>query len=38
MGGLKVAAINHIHGDLNNPNSIIFGYGDELDEDYKDFP
>ena len=36
-GGLKVAAINHIHGDLNNPNSIIFGYGDELDEDYKDF-
>ena len=34
-GHLKVASINHIHGDLNNPDSIIFGYGDELDEDYK---
>lgn len=28
--------INHIHGNLNNPNSIIFGYGDELDDKYKD--
>ena len=36
-GCLKVASTNHIHGDLNNPDSIIFGYGDELDEDYKDF-
>lgn len=36
-GYLKVASTNHIHGDLNNPNSIIFGYGDELDEGYKDF-
>lgn len=28
--------INHIHGELNNEdNPIIFGYGDELDEDYK---
>jgi hypothetical protein len=26
----------HIHGELNNPkNPIIFGYGDELDDDYK---
>ena len=26
----------HIHGEINNPkNSIIFGYGDELDEDHK---
>ena len=25
----------HIHGELNNPDSIIFGYGDELDDDYK---
>ncbi|MDR1505374.1 MAG: bacteriophage abortive infection AbiH family protein [Prevotella sp.] len=26
----------HIHGELNNPkNPIIFGYGDELAEDYK---
>lgn len=36
-GYLKVTSINHIHGDLNNPDSVIFGYGDELDEDYKDF-
>ena len=36
-GYLKVASINHIHGDLNNLNSIILGYGDELDEDYRDF-
>lgn len=36
-GCLKVASTNHIHGDLNNPDSIIFGYGDELDEDYRDF-
>ena len=27
-------AINHIHGELSKPNSIIFGYGDELDENY----
>ena len=28
--------VNHIHGELNNDNNpIIFGYGDELDEDYK---
>lgn len=26
---------NHIHGRLSNPNSVIFGYGDELDENYK---
>ncbi|RMZ61337.1 hypothetical protein D1632_00105 [Chryseobacterium nematophagum] len=26
----------HIHGELNNKsNPIIFGYGDELDEDYR---
>lgn len=28
--------INHIHGELTNPDSIIFGYGDELDDGYKD--
>ena len=28
--------INHIHGTLEHPNSVIFGYGDELDRDYKD--
>lgn len=27
--------INHIHGKLAEPNSVIFGYGDELDECYK---
>lgn len=27
--------INHIHGELNKPDSIIFGYGDELDENYQ---
>ena len=31
-----VAQIINIHGTLNNPNSIIFGYGDELDENYKE--
>lgn len=25
----------HIHGELNKPNGIIFGYGDELDEKYQ---
>lgn len=28
--------INHIHGKLNNPESVIFGYGDELDDNYRD--
>ena len=28
--------VNHIHGELDNEdNPIIFGYGDELDENYK---
>ena len=31
----SVAEINHIHGELSNPESVIFGYGDELDENYK---
>lgn len=26
--------LNHIHGNLDNPRSIIFGYGDELDDAY----
>ena len=25
----------HIHGELNHPESMIFGYGDELDDNYK---
>ena len=28
--------INHIHGELSNPESVIFGYGDELDENYQE--
>lgn len=27
--------VHHIHGDLNDENSIIFGYGDDSDEMYK---
>lgn len=30
-----IFTVNQIHGDLNNPNSVIFGYGDELDNDYR---
>ena len=32
---IKIKCI-HIHGELNNPyNRLIFGYGDEIDENYK---
>ena len=31
----SIFTINHIHGELSNPDSVIFGYGDELDENYK---
>ena len=31
----SIFTINQIHGDLDNPKSVIFGYGDELDMDYK---
>ncbi|MDE5790277.1 MAG: bacteriophage abortive infection AbiH family protein [Muribaculaceae bacterium] len=31
----RVSTVNHIHGELSNLDSIIFGYGDELDDDYK---
>ena len=27
--------VNHIHGRLTKPESVIFGYGDEIDENYK---
>lgn len=27
--------VNHIHGKLEDPESVIFGYGDEIDERYK---
>ena len=26
---------NHIHGEVDHPQNVIFGYGDELDNDYK---
>ncbi|MBQ5474097.1 MAG: hypothetical protein IIT65_05220 [Lachnospiraceae bacterium] len=29
------ATANYIHGKLDDPQSVIFGYGDELDENYK---
>ena len=35
-GTAKVSTVNHIHGNLNTPSCIIFGYGDELDDDYKE--
>lgn len=31
----KDQLVCHIHGDLNDENSIIFGYGDDSDEMYK---
>lgn len=31
----SISSVNHIHGIQYKPTSIIFGYGDELDEDYK---
>lgn len=27
---------NYIHGELCKPENVVFGYGDELDKDYKD--
>jgi len=33
--GKQVFSINHIHGKLDDPQGVIFGYGDELDDDYK---
>lgn len=27
--------VNHIHGELADPNGVVFGYGDELDVNYK---
>ena len=31
----SIAEIYHIHGELSTPESVIFGYGDEMDENYK---
>ena len=30
----SIFSVNQIHGSLDNPSSIIFGYGDELDDGY----
>lgn len=35
MEGRSNITINYIHGRLDDPESVIFGYGDELDENYK---
>lgn len=32
----KTAEVNHIHGSLDAPQNMIFGYGDELDYDYNE--
>lgn len=32
--GYDTFEINHIHGSIDNVDSMIFGYGDELDEKY----
>lgn len=32
---LRNIEVNHIHGELNQPEGMIFGYGDELDDEYK---
>jgi len=32
----EISVVNHIHGELQNLDGIIFGYGDELDDKYKE--
>ena len=32
----EIFKINHIHGNVSDENSVIFGYGDELDVNYKE--
>ena len=31
----QIFKVNHIHGVLSDRDSVIFGYGDELDKDYQ---
>ena len=33
---IHLCKFNHIHGSLDNPEEMIFGYGDEMDKDFKD--
>lgn len=35
LADLYFKEVTHIHGNINEPASVIFGYGDELDEKYK---
>lgn len=32
---MVIFTVNQIHGNLKQPQSVIFGYGDELDDNYK---
>lgn len=34
INNMSANVVNHIHGEINHPDSVIFGYGDELDSDY----
>ena len=34
-GGVS-CTVNYIHGRINDPQSVIFGYGDELDDKFKE--
>lgn len=36
LSDIPDTTIIHIHGSLSKPDSVIFGYGDELDEHYKE--
>ena len=31
----ELGFVNYIHGKIDDPQGVIFGYGDELDDDYK---
>lgn len=31
----EIFKVNHIHGELSDERNVIFGYGDELDDNYK---
>lgn len=35
LGSPLKMTVNHIHGSLKDPDSMIFGYGDELDDEYQ---
>lgn len=37
LNDCDIFSVVHIHGKLDDPESVIFGYGDELDEKYRKF-